>query len=167
VTHDQVEALTMGHRVAVLDFGVLQQCDTPSELYSRPINRFVAGFIGSPAMNLVDVDVADDGLSVGTLAVPLSDKTASSLAAGGPGVYTVGVRPEHLKVGAEGLAGEVTVVEELGSEAFLFVNVEHQGSTTQLVVRVEGETKISRGDNVSIGFNGPAHVFAADGSRVE
>jgi multiple sugar transport system ATP-binding protein len=167
VTHDQVEAMTMGHRVAVLDFGVLQQCATPGTLYSHPVNRFVAGFIGSPAMNLIDVDVAGgDGLHLGTLPVPLSAKTAQDVATGGPGKYTVGARPEHLSVVTEGLAGEVTVVEELGSEAFLFVKIEHQGETHQLVVRAEGETKINRGDNVQIGFNGPIHVFSPSGERV-
>jgi multiple sugar transport system ATP-binding protein len=166
VTHDQVEAMTMGHRVAVLNFGVLQQCDTPSVLYRRPVNRFVAGFIGSPAMNLVDVTVDGAGMTLGTLAVPLSEKTAHDLAQGGPGTYGLGVRPEHLTIGTHGVAGEVTVVEELGSEAFVFVNVVHQGETLQLVVRSEGETTIQRGDNVHVDFKGPIHVFAPDGQRI-
>jgi multiple sugar transport system ATP-binding protein len=167
VTHDQVEAMTMGHRVAVLNFGVLQQCDSPDVLYSRPVNRFVAGFIGSPAMNLVDVDVAGgDGMHLGTLAVPLPEKTAHDLAQAGPGTYTLGARPEHLTLDTEGLAGEVTVVEELGSEAFVFVNVLHQGKPLQLVVRTEGQTTIQRGENVHVGFKGPVHVFALSGERI-
>ncbi len=167
VTHDQVEAMTMGHRVAVLNFGVLQQCDTPSELYSRPINRFVAGFIGSPAMNIVDVTVSNgDEPRLGGVAVPLEAGVAKAVADRGPGTYSVGVRPEHLQTGAEGIPGEVTVVEELGSEAFLFVNIEHQGAPLQLVVRAEGETSIRRGDTVNIGFRGPVHVFDAGGERV-
>jgi multiple sugar transport system ATP-binding protein len=168
VTHDQVEAMTMGHRVAVLNFGVLQQCDTPSMLYRRPANRFVAGFIGSPAMNIVDVEFAggDDAMRLGTLPVPLPDETMREVAEIGPGTYSVGVRPEHLAIGTEGLAGEVVVVEELGSESFVFVKVSHQGADHQLVVRAEGETAIQRGDTVHIGFKGPIHVFAPDGERV-
>ncbi len=167
VTHDQVEAMTMGHRVAVLNFGVLQQCDTPGVLYSHPVNRFVAGFIGSPAMNLIDVDVdGGGGMHLGTLAVPLPEKTAHDLTEGPPGTYTLGVRPEHLTIATQGLPGEVSVVEELGSEAFLFVNVVHQGEPLQLVVRDQGETKIHRGDNVQIAFKGPIHVFAPSGERI-
>jgi multiple sugar transport system ATP-binding protein len=167
VTHDQVEALTMGHRVAVLNFGVLQQVDTPAVLYSHPKNRFVAGFIGSPAMNLVDSDVTgDNGLKLGNIVVPLSPDVAAALEALEPGTYTVGVRPEHLQIGTEGIPGEVSVVEELGSESFVHVNVAHQGEALVLVVRAEGQTSIQRGDNVQVGFRGPVHLFAPDGERV-
>ncbi len=166
VTHDQVEAMTMGHRVAVLNFGVLQQVDKPSVLYSRPANRFVAGFIGSPAMNLVDVEASEGGLMIGPLDVPVEADVAAELASRGSGTYTVGVRPEHLSIGAEGLPGEVTVVEELGSESFLFVNVQHQGEQLQLVVRGDGQTSIGRGDTVHLAFAGPIHVFDAAGERV-
>lgn len=166
VTHDQVEAMTMGHRVAVLNFGVLQQCDTPRALYSRPINRFVAGFIGSPAMNLVDVEVGGEGIQLGGHDVPLPAETASELTRRGAGTYALGARPEHLELGTTGVPASVTVVEELGSEAFVFVNIDHQGESLQLVVRAEGETSIRRGDNVHVDFKGPVHVFAADGERV-
>ena len=166
VTHDQVEAMTMGHRVAVLNFGVLQQCDTPGALYRRPINRFVAGFIGSPAMNLVDVEVGTEGIALGTLRVPLPEQTSHALTQAGPGTYTLGARPEHLTLGTEGVAGEVVVVEELGSEAYVFVKVMHQGEQRQLVVRAEGETGIHRGDNVHVGFKGPVHVFGSSGERI-
>ncbi len=167
VTHDQVEAMTMGHRVAVLNFGVLQQCDTPGVLYSRPINRFVAGFIGSPAMNLIDVDLSTDGgLQLGGVDVPLENGVSQTLRQNGAGTYTLGVRPEHLQIGADGIPGEVTVVEELGSESFVHVASEHQGEPLLLVVRGEGETTIGRGDHVRIGFRGPMHVFDSDGERV-
>jgi multiple sugar transport system ATP-binding protein len=167
VTHDQVEALTMGHRVAVLNFGVLQQVDTPAVLYSHPKNRFVAGFIGSPAMNLIDVDVnGESGLKLGDTDVPLSPVVAAALETAGPGTYTVGVRPEHLQIGTEGIPGEVSVVEELGSESFVHVNVIHQGEPLILEVRAEGQTTIQRGDNVQVAFRGPAHLFAPDGERV-
>ncbi|MDJ0769608.1 MAG: ATP-binding cassette domain-containing protein [Ilumatobacter sp.] len=167
VTHDQVEAMTMGHRVAVLNFGVLQQVDRPSVLYSHPVNRFVAGFIGSPAMNLLDADAGEDGaLTLGGVAVPLEPDVTADLRERGPGRYTVGVRPEHLQLGADGIAGEVTVVEELGSEAFLHVAIQHEGESTVLVVRDHGETSTKRGDTVHVGFDGPTHVFAPDGGRV-
>ncbi len=167
VTHDQVEALTMGHRVAVLNFGVLQQVDSPAVLYSRPKNRFVAGFIGSPAMNLIDVDYSrDSGLKLGDLDVPLSPEVTAALESSGPGKYTVGARPEHLKIGAEGTPGEVSVVEELGSESFIHVNIIHQGEPRLIEVRAEGETKIQRGDRVHVSFIGPAHLFGPDGERV-
>jgi multiple sugar transport system ATP-binding protein len=167
VTHDQVEAMTMGHRVAVLNFGVLQQVDTPGVLYSRPKNRFVAGFIGSPAMNLIEVDVnGDSGLKLGDMDVPLSPDVAAALKTSGPGTYTVGVRPEHLQIGTEGIPGKVSVVEELGSESFVHVNIIHQGEPLILEVRAEGETTIQRGDNVHVAFHGPAHLFAPDGERV-
>jgi len=167
VTHDQVEALTMGHRVAVLNFGVLQQVDTPAVLYSRPKNRFVAGFIGSPAMNLIDVDVSgDSGLKIGDLPVPLSPEVDAALNAMAPGKYTVGMRPEHLKFATEGIPGEVSVVEDLGSESFVHVTVDHQNESRTIEVRAEGETTIKRGDTVHIAFNGPAHLFGPDGERV-
>ena len=117
-------------------------------------------------MNLVDVRVDRAGLALGTLAVPLSEKTAHNLARTGPGTYAVSVRPEHLTIGAQCLAGEVTVVEELGSEAFVFVNTMHQGETLQLVVRPDGETTIQRGDTVHVEFKGPIHVFGPSGGRI-
>ena len=168
VTHDQVEAMTMGHRVAVLKDGILQQVDRPRTLYSHPTNRFVAGFIGSPAMNLIDVDLdGGNGLMIGTETVPVDAESADGLARRGSGTVSVGVRPEHLSLGTSGLAGEVTVVEELGSESFVHVKVEHQQKETTIVVRGAGETATQRGDRVSVDFAGPTHVFASDGSRIE
>ena len=170
VTHDQVEAMTMGHRVAVLHFGKLQQCDAPRELYARPANRFVAGFIGSPAMNLFDVPSDGSKLMLAGAEVPISDDVRRDLRAGGSGAYTVGVRPEHMLARAPGegvISGEVSVVEELGSEAFVHVRTGVDDDTSNLlVVRAPGETTISRGDNISIDFNGPTHVFDADGHRL-
>ncbi len=166
VTHDQVEAMTMGHRVAVLDHGVLQQVARPRDLYSKPENRFVAGFIGSPAMNLVDVD-ATNGIAIAGGTVPFDD---SVNVANQSGTVSVGVRPEHLSLVTDGtpdsIAGEVTVVEELGSEAFVHVRTKHQGDDLTLVVRDEGETSTQRGDQVSVAFTGPTHLFGADGERV-
>ena len=166
VTHDQVEALTMGHRVAVLRDGKLQQVDSPGTLYSDPVNRFVAGFIGSPAMNLIDVERTAGDLFLGDMVVPVDKKVDSRLRKHGGTQFSVGVRPEHLTLGSEGLGGEVVVVEELGSESFVHVHVEHQGETQTLVVRDQGETSTRRGDNVKIAVAGKTHVFNEDGTRV-
>ncbi|MEL7209361.1 MAG: ATP-binding cassette domain-containing protein [Actinomycetota bacterium] len=169
VTHDQVEAMTMGHRVAVLKDGVLQQVDEPRELYAKPANRFVAGFIGSPAMNLVDIDPLDGEPQIAGLTVPLPDDVKAQLGDHQGEAVTVGIRPEHLHLvgeGAGGIPGEVAVVEELGSEAFFHVHVEHGGEDLPLVVRGEGETSTERGDRVTVGFLGTPHLFAADGERV-
>jgi multiple sugar transport system ATP-binding protein len=118
VTHDQVEAMTMGDRVAVLKDGVLQQVATPRELYETPKNVFVAGFIGSPAMNLLQLPIVDGGVQFGNTVVKI-DK--SVLAKTSAKLVTLGVRPENLAVSkSEGISVEVDVVEELGSDGFLY-----------------------------------------------
>ena len=169
VTHDQVEAMTMGHRVAVLRDGKLQQVDSPRELYARPANRFVAGFIGSPAMNIVDVSSDGSSLLIAGAEVPISDDVRRDLDKAGAGMYAVGVRPEHLLARPPGegvISGEVAVVEELGSEAFVHVRAKLGEESHLLVVRAPGETAMRRGDNVSISFDGPSHVFTAEGVRL-
>src|SRR3954462_13915075 len=122
VTHDQVEAMTMGDRVAVLKDGVLQQVDTPLNLYEQPVNAFVAGFIGSPAMNMGTFPVADGGVSVGDNVIPLSRETLSGGPAGGKVI--VGFRPESVELTREHVPGAfpivVRLVEELGSDAFVY-----------------------------------------------
>ncbi|RBO88744.1 carbohydrate ABC transporter ATP-binding protein (CUT1 family) [Micrococcus sp. KT16] len=119
VTHDQVEAMTMGDRVAVLKDGLLQQVDTPRNLYDRPATEFVAGFIGSPAMNLFRAPVSDGVATVGTLRLPLTAAQRAALT--GPEV-TVGIRPEDLHLGEDGrgLPIEADVVEELGADAYVY-----------------------------------------------
>src|SRR3954465_12410509 len=116
VTHDQVEATTMGDRVAVLRDGVLQQLGTPRELYDHPNNVFVAGFIGSPAMNLLELPVTDGGVKFGDTVYPI-DRTALSHA---EGKVTLGVRPEDLNLSERGLPVQVDVVEELGADAYIY-----------------------------------------------
>ena len=167
VTHDQVEAMTMGHRVAVLKDGILQQVDRPRTLYNNPANRFVAGFIGSPAMNLVDVERVDGKLSVGGLAISLDEATAAAVAGQESPDFAVGIRPEHFMLGDDGIPGEVTVVEALGSESFIHVKIAHQGQELVLVVQESGQSDIERGDVVTVNRTGPVHVFGADGERVE
>jgi multiple sugar transport system ATP-binding protein len=135
VTHDQVEAMTMGDRVAVLKDGVLQQCAPPRELYSHPVNSFVAGFIGSPAMNLLTVDVTEAGAQLGDIVVPLLRETRAAL---GDKVL-LGVRPEHLSLGERGVKVRVDVVEELGADAYVYGAADLAGD--QEIVARTGATR--------------------------
>lgn len=155
----------MGHRVAVLRDGFLQQVDRPRVLYSKPVNRFVAGFIGSPAMNLVDCPTDHGVAQLAGHAVPVDDAVRAAIGSL-DGDVTVGVRPEHLRLSSDGIPGEVVVVEELGSESFVHVHVDHRGETLTLVVRDEGETTTARGDNVHLAFAGATHVFDQAGDRL-
>ena len=169
VTHDQVEAMTMGDRVAVLKDGVLQQCASPRELFARPANAFVAGFIGSPAMNLVRSTVVGEAAGLGSLRVALSPSQRA--AATSPDLI-LGLRPEALAlVGSEVADGAaidatVEVVEELGSESFLYCAV--PGHDDPLVVRVDGLSPVARGASVRLAPRpGSVHVFdAASGVRL-
>jgi multiple sugar transport system ATP-binding protein len=117
VTHDQVEAMTLGQRVAVMRGGVLQQCDTPERLFEHPANLFVAAFIGSPAMNLVEATVEDGEARFGSCRVPLAP--GSHLR----GRLVLGIRPHDLKIGP-GIPGRVQVVERLGTETHVVVGVD-------------------------------------------
>src|SRR6266542_4827587 len=143
VTHDQVEAMTMGDRVAVLRDGMLQQCATPLELYQRPANAFVAGFIGSPAMNIREFPVVDGKARIGEVELPLSREEAESLARDGGDRVLLGFRPESVDVvgRGEGFAVEVRLVEELGADAYLhgkIVGAEHaEADVADIVTRVD------------------------------
>jgi multiple sugar transport system ATP-binding protein len=112
VTHDQIEAMTMADKIVVMHDGLVEQMGSPLELYDRPANLFVAGFIGSPAMNILPGRIGPAGFSVGDLVLPLGAAPAG--AAGRPAWY--GIRPEHFRLGGSGLAVEVIVVEPTGSE---------------------------------------------------
>ena len=141
VTHDQVEAMTMGDRVAVLDKGRLQQVDTPKKLYNDPANAFVAGFIGSPAMNLFPVPVRD-----GRVDVPGVQATAPS---GAGAEVTVGVRPEHLSPTSDGagLNAVVELVEELGADSYVHTRT---AEGTPIVFRGVTDDPWSKGDRVTL-----------------
>ena len=134
VTHDQVEAMTMGDRVAVLKHGVLQQFSTPADLYARPDNVFVAGFIGSPGMNLLTAPLVDGGVSVAGATVPLPRQTVDALAASGARTATIGIRPEHLHVepgaGSGAIPTTVSLLENLGSETYVYGSVDDDALTT-------------------------------------
>jgi multiple sugar transport system ATP-binding protein len=158
VTHDQVEAMTMGDRVAVLKDGVLQQVATPRELYEKPINVFVAGFIGSPAMNLLEVPIIDGGVQFGNALVKLDQSTVSNASAK---VLTLGVRPENLIVTQnQGISVEVDVVEELGSDAYLYGSTTLDGNRIDLVARVDGRDHPQKADTVFLRPEGGVmHIF--------
>jgi multiple sugar transport system ATP-binding protein len=159
VTHDQIEAMTMGDRVAVLKDGLLQQCDTPRRMYDHPDNVFVAGFIGSPAMNLFDVPVVDGGVKFGTITHPIE----RSLLAGVGNEVTLGVRPEDLviKMEGEGLPVTVEVVEELGADAYIYGSTtETAGQIKPIIVRVDGRTPPKKGTVVHLSPKGEhVHLF--------
>ncbi|PWW55535.1 ABC transporter ATP-binding protein [Actinokineospora spheciospongiae] len=154
VTHDQVEAMTMGHRVAVLKDGLLQQCDTPRALYDRPQNAFVAGFIGSPAMNLHEAPVTGSGLRLGGLDVDLPRAVNTAVREAGLDRVTVGVRPESLAPAPSGTAGGfelvVELVEELGADALVHGSVLGSEGGDRLVMRVDGRTPPALAQTVTV-----------------
>jgi multiple sugar transport system ATP-binding protein len=164
VTHDQVEAMTMGHRVAVLRDGVLQQCDAPGTLYHEPSNLFVAGFIGSPAMNLINAD-GDRPLRIGGSQLEL-DGRAGALLGDAEGEITVGLRPEALRVGDGPLRAHIRTVEDLGSEVFVHLAIEHHGESVPVVAKMSPPFHGEPGQNVGLEITGTTHLFAGDGSRV-
>jgi multiple sugar transport system ATP-binding protein len=156
VTHDQVEAMTMGDRVAVLRDGVLQQCASPRELYRDPTNVFVAGFMGSPAMNLFTLPIADRSVSLGDWIIPVPREVGDN----GREVV-VGIRPEHFDVGSLGIEVEVDVVEELGSDAYLYSRV--VGTDQPVVARADWRNPPERGARVRLHpDHGHVYFFAAD-----
>ena len=159
VTHDQVEAMTMGHRVAVLRDGRLQQCATPRQLYDNPVNQFVAGFIGSPAMNLQTVPLTDGGAQLGGTTLPLPAATRAAARQAGLSELVLGIRPEHLHLanGSGELRGEVLLVEELGADALLHVRL--VGGGDPVVARAEGRKPPAQGQPVTFHVQ-PDDVFA-------
>jgi multiple sugar transport system ATP-binding protein len=161
VTHDQVEAMTMGDRVAVLKDGILQQVDKPRHMYDNPANLFVAGFIGSPAMNLFDLPVKGDG-SGPTLNGYEFKAPRDRLQQATSGSVTVGVRPEDLAIcgNDDGVEVEVLLVEELGSDAFVHAAVEGpSGEEILLVARVDPTHPPEKGEHVRLAPTKQAHVF--------
>jgi multiple sugar transport system ATP-binding protein len=166
VTHDQVEAMTMGDRVAVLKDGVLQQADTPLNLYDKPQNLFVAGFIGSPAMNLLKAHNVDGHARLGNLEIPI-DRSA---AAKGSSDITVGVRPESWRVVGEneGIPVKVTVVEELGADGFVYGTSGAEGVPDQVTIRIDARRSHQKGETIWVTTD-PAtvHVFDTEtGARL-
>jgi multiple sugar transport system ATP-binding protein len=163
VTHDQVEAMTMGDRVAVLKDGILQQCASPRELFTRPTNIFVAGFIGSPAMNLLAGTVGHEGAVTSSLRVPMTPAQRDAMTTAD---ITIGVRPENFALATEGgLDATVDVVEELGSESYLYCSVADHPDT-HVVARTDGLTDARSGDRISL-VPTPASVHLFDAATAQ
>ncbi|MET3767711.1 multiple sugar transport system ATP-binding protein [Marisediminicola sp. UYEF4] len=160
VTHDQTEALTMGDRIAVLKDGILQQVGTPRDLYEKPNNVFVAGFIGSPAMNLFEANIVDTGISFGTAIAPVEREVLQTSTGK---KATIGVRPEDMMVSTtgEGLSVEVDLVEELGADGYLYGHADIEGSRVDIVARVDGRIHPHAGDTVFITPE-PKHIHVFD-----
>ena len=166
VTHDQVEAMTMADKIVVLSAGRIEQVGSPLELYHRPNNLFVAGFIGSPKMNFIPVDARpDDGGIKVTLPGGTVLHLAGSLAAAGK--MTLGLRPEHASATGSGdavLPAKVHLAEHLGSETLFFVSL---ADGTEIAVKADGLAPERPGDIMQIGFPARAcHLFDADGHAV-
>ncbi|GLR83383.1 ABC transporter ATP-binding protein [Bradyrhizobium iriomotense] len=164
VTHDQVEAMTMAHRIVVLRGGRIEQVGTPLDLYNRPDNLFVAGFIGSPRMNLLPVQVISPGLvRVGETGEPIK-VTTGSLAVGASA--TLGVRPEHIALadGAADLTLTIDLVEQLGGDTYFYASAP---GLPQITVRQNGQALRGRGETLPVRFE-PAHLhlFDAQGAAV-
>jgi multiple sugar transport system ATP-binding protein len=172
VTHDQVEAMTMGDRVAVLKDGVLQQADTPRRLYDQPVNAFVAGFIGSPAMNLRLAELTPEGARIGAAIVPLPRDIIGAAQRANLSHVTLGVRPESLRVatdGGDGLKMDVTLVEELGADAFVYGTLAGDSPADKhFIVRFDGPVPPAIGETVNLEVRGGVeHLFdPATGERI-
>ena len=164
VTHDQTEALTMGDRIAVLKDGKLQQVGTPRELYSAPKNVFVAGFIGSPAMNLLPATTSGGRVNFGGQEFALAGEGAAADAAGAAVVF--GVRPEDLRIAASGetgIAAVIDLVEELGADGYLYGHVIDNGESRDIVARVDGRNHPAAGETVTLVPDmAHAHLFDAE-----
>ena len=168
VTHDQVEAMTMGDRVAVLKDGLLQQVDTPRNLYDKPANAFVAGFIGSPAMNLLTAPVSGGKAHLGDLDIDVPASAGSSV--------IVGIRPEGWAPASSGFHVLVEVVEELGSDAFVYgkpadTNVQFANATdegAQVIVRWDPKNPPKAGDTITVvNVANSVHLFdSTTGARL-
>jgi multiple sugar transport system ATP-binding protein len=173
VTHDQVEAMTMGHRVAVLRDGLLQQCDTPRALYDRPANAFVAGFIGSPAMNLKTLPLSSEGAQLDGVHIQLSRSAMTAASQQGLSEIVFGVRPESLRLTEsteDGFELIVELVEELGADAYVHGAVRIGDSSERFVVRVDGRTPPVIGQQVKVAVRDAdeIHLFHPEsGARLE
>jgi multiple sugar transport system ATP-binding protein len=170
VTHDQVEAMTLGQRVAVMRGGVLQQCDTPDQLFDHPANLFVAAFIGSPAMNLVEAAVEEGQVRFGTSALPLPED--SPLRAGAGRRIVLGLRPHDLRLGGPGIPGRVQVVERLGTETHVVVGIDAPRLRSRALAEAvdaapDDDVLLAEDDRASFTVVAEARVPLEVGERVE
>jgi multiple sugar transport system ATP-binding protein len=146
VTHDQAEAMTLGDRVVVMSDGRLQQSGPPQELYQFPVNTFVAGFIGSPSMNLLNAQAENGEVTLGGQSVPVPAAATSN----GRAAVVVGFRPEAFELAPAGISATVELVEEIGADAYVFCGTEIGGETTRLVARTESRRAPKRGERVNL-----------------
>jgi len=158
VTHDQTEAMTMGDRVCVLKDGLLMQVGTPRDLYDHPDNVFVAGFIGSPAMNLIELGATEGGVQLGDMVWPVE----RSVLANTGDRLTVGMRPEDLVISDHGLAVEIDVVEELGADAYIYGHTLGD-DRHDVIARTDGRRPPEKGATVHFSPK-PDHVHLFDSS---
>lgn len=163
VTHDQTEALTMGDRICVLKDGMIQQVGTPRELYERPENTFVAGFIGSPAMNLLPAVVTSEGVVMGNSVI----KVAGDVLKRSGKSVTIGIRPEDFEITkSKGLDIEVDVVEELGADGYVYGHANFNGVHEPVVIRVDGRNHPNRGDQITVAPKARhVHVFDTESGQ--
>ncbi len=163
VTHDQTEAMTMGDRIAVLKDGLLMQVGTPQQLYDHPDNTFVAGFIGSPAMNVLEVPIYDGVVALGGKPLHLPAAAMHELATRGRRSVILGFRPEDIRVtnSEDSWPVEVSLVESLGADAYVYTEVLLTGGTTkQVVARADGRTPPTRGQLLGVEIvPGHEHLF--------
>jgi multiple sugar transport system ATP-binding protein len=158
VTHDQSEAMTLGHRVAVLRDARLQQFDTPRTLYAQPANTFVAEFIGSPSMNLCRLPVEHGALSFGGVDIPVPEAVRD-----GHSELIVGLRPESLSLASDGCGALVQVVEEIGADTHVFCAAQIAGQDTKLVARVPTNVAPHQGERVHLRpVGGDVHFFDSE-----
>jgi ABC-type sugar transport system ATPase subunit len=160
VTHDQIEAMTLSTKVVVMNAGRVEQIGPPMELYTRPANRFVAGFIGSPQMNFLPATLrhSDTGVIVDLVGQSLS--LALHPSADVSQVTVVGLRPEHLRIvapGAAGISARVTAIERLGAETIVFARAADQ----TLVLRADGALQVQQDEAVTLAID-PAHLHLFD-----
>jgi multiple sugar transport system ATP-binding protein len=161
VTHDQSEAMTMGSRIVVMKGGVIQQAAPPLEIYRKPANRFVAGFIGSPSMNFLELEVAEGALVDGAagIRIPLPDSRSAEVARSGSPTVVLGVRPEHLHLLADGEGGQYATV-------FQVEVVQHLGNEMLLDIVAGPHRAIARADEDARVREGERRTFSVDMDRV-
>ena len=158
VTHDQVEAMTLGDRIAVMRDGLVQQFGTPDDIYSRPATRFVAEFIGSPAMNIIDSQRAADGLAAQGVPLLLNDAQRGALQSANVAGISYGLRPESLSFDDQGLPGTISMLEPTGPETYAMVET----AVGKLTARVAGKVHQHVGDSVHLRWQPEdAHLFDA------
>jgi multiple sugar transport system ATP-binding protein len=163
VTHDQVEAMTMGDRVAVLKAGELQQCDTPRNLYASPLNAFVATFIGSPSMNVIPTPKVDGGVDLNGWTIPVDRSILAKTSAAN---VLLGIRPEDLRITGEGAVMTVTLVEELGAETYVYGTYrDTSGVTVDLVIRSRPFESPNVGSTVRVSPE-RFYVFDPEGDQI-